>query len=277
MSGAHGGIFSLTPSNAMLLDQEHKIMEAKMTTPPLRLIAHRGASALAPENTLAALQRAHQFGASWLEVDVQCSVDGEPWLIHDFTLERTSNGQGVVAGETWDKIKQLDFGSWFDSSFAGEPPLSFAEALTFISEQQMNTVFELKIDEAEATAGENLLAAIGQVFKLPDVTKLSVLPPSIIFSSGSLAMLELVAGTGWPFPLAHTIDHWDEAAVAKAKQLGCQELHCNAAILNSQLVHQLQALGFFVAAYTVNEPEQAEALAEMGVQGIFTDNYERLS
>src|SRR4051812_26195793 len=86
--------------------------------PPL--IAHRGASSEAPENTLAALKLARGRGANWVEVDVKLTQDGVPILMHDDTLERTTDGTGKVADTSWATIQTLDAGSWFDKKFRGE-------------------------------------------------------------------------------------------------------------------------------------------------------------
>ena len=86
---------------------------------PLNL-GHRGASSLAPENTLAAFRLAREIGADGIEFDVQLSQDGVPVIMHDDRLERTSNGHGRVDETVWSVLRRLDAGRWFDVRFAGE-------------------------------------------------------------------------------------------------------------------------------------------------------------
>lgn len=98
----------------------------------LEIIAHRGYSAIAPENTIAAFAAAIEQGANSIEFDVQLSSDGEFVIIHDATLERTTNGSGKVAEKTLKELKQLDAGSWFNPKFAWEKIPTLREALDAI-------------------------------------------------------------------------------------------------------------------------------------------------
>ena len=84
------------------------------------IIAHRGASLQAPENTMPAFRRAIELGADGIELDVHMSADGYLAVIHDETLDRTSNGKGLVKDRTLAELKSLDFGSWFSGDFKGE-------------------------------------------------------------------------------------------------------------------------------------------------------------
>ncbi|OPA81105.1 glycerophosphodiester phosphodiesterase [Paenibacillus selenitireducens] len=93
-------------------------------------VAHRGWSAKAPENTLAAIRLAmSEPYVQWLEVDVQLSKDGVPVIIHDFSLERTTNGRGLVREKTFAELRELDAGSWFSKTYAGESIPTLEEVL----------------------------------------------------------------------------------------------------------------------------------------------------
>ena len=101
-----------------------------MTAPLMpAVVAHRGASAAAPENTLAAMRRAAEMGARWAECDVRLSADGVPVVIHDGTLDRTTDGRGALAAHTAAELARLDAGSWRDAAFAGEPVPTLAALL----------------------------------------------------------------------------------------------------------------------------------------------------
>lgn len=93
------------------------------------IIAHRGASSAAPENTLAAFRRAADEGAAWIECDVKLTADGRPIIFHDDTLDRTTDGGGVVDDYTLDVIGALDAGGWFSPEFRGEPVPTLEEML----------------------------------------------------------------------------------------------------------------------------------------------------
>src|SRR5262249_59307691 len=105
---------------------------AAQVAPP-RVIAHRGAKATSPENTLASIRQAVAEGATWIEFDVKLTSDGHPILMHDPTLDRTTNGKGNVAETTLAAIRELDAGSWFGGRFAREKVPTLEEALEVMS------------------------------------------------------------------------------------------------------------------------------------------------
>lgn len=108
------------------------------------LIAHRGFSAIAPENTLAAFSAAVESGADGIEFDVQLCADRLPVIIHDSTLDRTTNGNGYVREQTLAQLNKLDAGSWFDSRFSSEKIPTFAEALDLLKNTNLNIYAEVK-------------------------------------------------------------------------------------------------------------------------------------
>ena len=97
-----------------------------------RIIAHRGASGTAPENTLAAIYRAKDLGASAIEMDATISSDGVAVMLHDEYVDRCSDGSGPIAQKTIDEIRKLDGGSWFGEEFAGEPIPTLSQAMAAI-------------------------------------------------------------------------------------------------------------------------------------------------
>jgi glycerophosphoryl diester phosphodiesterase len=113
-------------------------------------LAHRGASAYAPENTLAAFYKAIETGANGIELDLRRSKDGVIVVIHDATVDRTTNGSGAVAELIWDELRELDAGAWFSPVYAGERIVSFEEFLHFFGRRDMQFAFELKEDGLEA-------------------------------------------------------------------------------------------------------------------------------
>ena len=108
------------------------------------MISHRGAAGLAPENTLASIREAIGQGAQFIEVDVQRSADGVLVLMHDRTVNRTTDGRGTIRELTWDEISELDAGSSFSPEFTGEPVPSLDSVLGLIRKSPVNLVLEAK-------------------------------------------------------------------------------------------------------------------------------------
>ncbi len=115
---------------------------------------HRGANTAAPENTLAAFEKAREVGADGIELDVMLCADGEPVVIHDFTVDRTTNGHGRVGALTLGQLKSLDAGIWFGSSFAGERIPTLREAIEWAADDMLLNIelksFKLRSDGLEA-------------------------------------------------------------------------------------------------------------------------------
>lgn len=122
------------------------------------IIAHRGAGFLAPENTLAAIRTALTLGVDGLECDIQCTADGEPILLHDTTLDRTTDGTGPVAAYSLDNLHKLDAGRWFDVSFTGERIPTLHEALHAIN-GRLTVFLEIKDPGIVDRTADIILAA----------------------------------------------------------------------------------------------------------------------
>ncbi|UCH21472.1 MAG: glycerophosphodiester phosphodiesterase, partial [Deltaproteobacteria bacterium] len=126
----------------------HKFLDIKNFKPPW-IIAHRGYRARYPENTIIAFQAALDAGVPMIELDVTLSKDRKPVVIHDATLERTTNGQGPVSGNTLKQLKQLDAGGWFHPDFAGERIPELTEVLNLINDRAFVNI-EIKPHSHEA-------------------------------------------------------------------------------------------------------------------------------
>ena len=144
-------------------------------------IGHRGAAGHAPENTLASIRKAANLGARWVEFDVMLSHDGIPILMHDNTLNRTTNGKGPISAQSLNDLRTLDAGSWFDKSFADEPIPTLAETLLLAEALGLGCNVEIK--PAPETSEETAKAVI-------EVVNSSQIPFSIIMSSFRKPLLE---------------------------------------------------------------------------------------
>jgi glycerophosphoryl diester phosphodiesterase len=122
-----------------------KMNPLRMTVQTTRIAGHRGNSAVAPENTISAFRKAHELGGRGVtcETDLALTRDGEFVLIHDKTVDRTTNGQGLVSNMTYSEIAKLDAGSWFDESFAGERIPLLRDALLLA--RQLGIIYQLEL------------------------------------------------------------------------------------------------------------------------------------
>jgi len=174
----------------------------------VQVLAHRGASAYAPENTLAAFRLAIEQRADWLEMDVQQTRDGHLVVFHDLRMERTTNGQGNLRDLTLEQVRQLDAGSWFGKQFAGEKVPTFEEVVALAREQNIRIFPEVKDPRfypgiEERMAG--IIAAYGyedstivQSFDMGSLERLRLANPSLklaaLYSAASPIRGELPAG-----------------------------------------------------------------------------------
>jgi glycerophosphoryl diester phosphodiesterase len=127
----------------------------------IQVLAHRGASAYAPENTLAAFRLAIEQRADWLELDVQQTKDGRLVAFHDLRMERTTNGRGNLRDLTLEQVQQLDAGSWFGQSFAGERVPTFEEVVALASDHNVRIFPEVKDPRLYPGIEERVAAVIG--------------------------------------------------------------------------------------------------------------------
>ena len=228
-------------------------------------IAHRGAGTLAPENTLAAFRLGAEHGFAMFECDVQLSHDGEPFLLHDAELVRTTNGQGQASSLSWDSLSRLDAGSWHSRGHAGEPLLRM-EALARWT-QALGLMVNLEIKPSEpslaARTGEVVAARAQQWWASSDVKPL--------LSSFSLEALAAAAAAAPELPRASLIDRWRPEALDEARALGCVALVVHQAFLNDRRIELIHEAGLKAMAYTVNDAERAGTLWLAGVDALITD------
>lgn len=229
-----------------------------------KLIAHRGASRLAPENTLASLIIAHQLGARWVEFDLMLTADDVPIIFHDRTLDRTTNGKGKISKQSYNKLLALDAGSWFDTKFKGEKIPTLAEYLQTAAKLQMGLNIELKAMAGKEIQLAKVLLELLQQYWSPE------LPPPLI-SSFSFSNLLAVKALQSKYPLALIVKDWRVEHVEIAKSLNCYSIHVNQLKVTKAAVDFNTKAGLKTLAYTVNALIRAQELFAMGVRAIFSD------
>ncbi len=218
------------------------------------LIGHRGARGLAPENTLLALDAGILAGCTWLEFDVQLHRTGELFLLHDLTLERTTNGSGMASELPWHLLRALDAGS-------GQHIPTLDEALDLIDGRAVvnielktwdgtgDAVARVLIERMQAgLAAEKILVSS---FHLPELyefkQRLPQIPVGVLFCGVPL----------------------DFAAAASELEAVC--INLSSEFVDARIVADAKARGLAVYVYTVNTRDELDRLMGMGVDGVFTD------
>ncbi len=231
------------------------------------VIAHRGASGVAPENTLAAIRRAGELGARWVEVDVRRTASGHLVLMHDAILDRTTNGKGFVSQTSYEAIAELDAGAWFSADFAGEPVPTLEAFMALCGELGLAANIEIKAEAGEEdTVGQAIATTLREDWP-------ATLPPPLI-SSDSPAVLRAAAQVVPDFPRGLVVTQVPSEAVLSERAWGCVSVHASNTFLTKARTALLVANGYAVLVYTVNEPDRAKTLFGWKVSAIFTDHPE---
>jgi glycerophosphoryl diester phosphodiesterase len=228
------------------------------------MAAHRGAGKNAPENTLAAVRMGAAFGYRMMEFDIKLSADSVLFLMHDATVDRTSNGTGRVAGKTWREIAQLDAGSWHSSKFAGEPVPTYANTLAYCRKNAIAVNAEIKpCPGRERETGASVALETKLLWGEQD--------PMPLLSSFSELALEGARAAVPNLPRGLLLDTLPEDWIARAQRLGCISVNVNWRRLTSDVVERAHAAGLAVVCYTCNDPQAVLELSRAGVNTIITD------
>lgn len=232
------------------------------------IASHRGGGATAPENTLPAIEAALSGGFDYVEVDVVLTADRHPVLMHDASVDRTTDGHGRVAELTFDAVRALDAGAWFDARFAGTPVPTFAEFLDVLASSRGRALVELKgVWDAEAVAG--LVADV----------EARNLERRIVVSSFDARSLAFARAASEVVPRLVILKKVPHDVVAAVEEIGARGVVIDrkAVLQRPELVDDLHAAGLRVVVYTLNSDEQWDEVTALGVDGIVTDDPGTLS
>ncbi|GHA89800.1 glycerophosphoryl diester phosphodiesterase [Modicisalibacter luteus] len=230
-------------------------------------IAHRGLSALAPENTLAAVRAAHAAGHHWVELDVQLLGDGTPVIWHDAGVRRCSNGRGKLNQLTWDSASRLDVGRWFDRAFSDERMATLDAMLALLAELGMGLNLEMKVNR-----GRDVDALVERV--LPDA--MQALPAErLLVSSFDMTALNAVRRLA-PDPQHLALGllykklprDWED----NAARLEAFSLHLDWQRLKLTQAQEVAASPYRLLCYTVNDAKAYRRLCEWGVDAVISDD-----
>lgn len=234
---------------------------------PCIQIAHRGASGSAPENTLAAFKKAIEIGVDAVELDLHGTADGEVVVIHDSSLDRTTNLRGSVNQVALETIKHADAGKWFASEFADEPVPTLVEALECIDGSAI-AVLEIK----DATIGEAVVEKINEMEALEKVVIISF-HTSVL---REVRTLDPRIPTGWLIG-SHNCDALPAQLCQKLGQLGSSLLNVNHQLITVEFAYEVQRRGIALWCWTVDDLARMREMKALGVQGITSNHPERFT
>lgn len=235
-----------------------------------RIIGHRGASGSAPENTLAAFRAAAAAGAKMVEFDVTLSRDGVPVVIHDDTLERTTNGRGNVTDHTAEELAGLDAGSWFSAEFAGEPLPTLAAVIAELARLGVSANVEIKRNIGrEAETGRAVALAVRAQW--PDSL------PTPLISSFDWPTLAAAREATPEIPRGALMETLAPDWLETVRRLECATVNLDWRAADAEAFAALAAARVPLVLWTVNEVEAARRFLASGAAAIITDFPERMS
>ncbi|MDO8459200.1 MAG: glycerophosphodiester phosphodiesterase [Burkholderiaceae bacterium] len=237
-------------------------------------IAHRGAGKLAPENTLAAFRLGASQGYRMFECDIKLSEDGVPFLLHDDTLNRTTNAKGVAGDHEWSFLAQLDAGSWHSRSFAGEPLPSFENIAHFCLKN--GYFLNIEIKPTPGIERETGVVIAQHALRLWKTGSAPTSAPPLLTSFHSES-LEGAKATAPHLPRGLLLDTLWKGWLETALTLECVAIICNHALWDKSTVTQAKSAGFRCLSYTVNDEWAAQRLLNLGIDGIITDRVDLFS
>lgn len=226
------------------------------------IFAHRGVRSTHPENTMIAFQEARRVGAHGIELDVHVSKDGEIVVIHDETVDRTTNGTGLICEQTVQQLQALDAGSYKDPSFHEAKIPTLREVLIWLSTTTMQLNIELKTD---------IIRYPGIEEKVVDLVREFHLSNQIVFSSFNHESVSLLAALAPEIPRAILYDEPLKDPIAEAKKHEANGLHPNFTLLTKEFVQTAQQQGYIFRPYTINEYDDLQKMIDYGIDVIITD------
>ena len=234
------------------------LIDTMYATKPL-IFGHRGARAYAPMNTLPAFELALKQGADGIELDVHRSKDGYPVIVHDFHVDHTTNGTGLIAEKTLSELKALDAGSWFSPEFTGVQIPTLDEVFEAVGKQLLINV-EIKAETLETDGVEQVVVdcivrhgmaerVLITSFNAPTLVRFRALMPAV-----PVGYLTEIPYTELPTDATY------------------EAFNPNYRLVTPEMVEACRTRNIRINVWTLNDPQAAVDLAQMGVEGIITDN-----
>ena len=226
-----------------------------MSTPAVMVIAHRGASSYAPENTLAAFDLALQMEVRHIELDVDVTSDSHIVVIHDDTVDRTTNGSGPVTSHTLAALRGFDAGSWFGAQFAGERIPTFDEVLArYKGRAHIHT--EIKGHSPSLSQ------------RTADLIRKHGMEGEVTITSFQNVRLEEMRAYAPELPMGWLVREVSDPIIAQAHAMGVTQLCPRANAVTPELVRRLHAEGFVARAWGVTTEELMQQVVQAGADGM---------
>ncbi|WP_229819055.1 glycerophosphodiester phosphodiesterase [Streptomyces lateritius] len=241
-----------TPSNTLM----------RSAGSPMTVIAHRGASSAAPENTLISDEVARRGGARWIENDVQPSRDGVPYVLHDTTVDRTTDGTGPIRALTAAQLDALDAGSWFAPAYTGARVPTLAAQLEDLRVRGGNLLLEIK--------GRHSREEVARIVRL---VRDHGMTDRVFVQSFDVDALRHTRALAPELPLGLLRSRLDPDPVAVAEELGLSAYNPAAGALatDPDVVKELHAAGIALMVWTVDSPARWKELDALGADAVITN------
>ena len=261
-------IYSNLFAQAPMSSTEHNLPELYHQTPyDLLVIAHRGASAYYPENTMPSFRGAVELNADMIELDIQLSKDGVPVVFHDAELTDHTNGQGMIADYTLKELKKLDAGSWFDQGFAGTHIPTLEEVLEYAGGK-----IALNIEIKTEAVTDSVKGGVEE--KCLQLVKKYGMEKHVLFSSFDYRAVAHLRELDSDIPVAILYDPSQSNKMMPhqlVKKYQADAFNCSHRQLSRKWVADLQKHDIPTFIYTVNGVRKMKKLIGVGVSGMFTN------
>lgn len=228
------------------------------------LVAHRGASPYAPENTFAAFEKARALGARSIEFDVMMSGDGGLFVFHDTTFKRTSNGRGNFGDASSEYIASLDAGSWFSEQFSDEKIPTLRDTLAWFGRHGMHANIEIK--PLPGRTDETTTAVLGMINQCWSEN----MPPPLLSSFDEKALL-LCSNLSPELPLGLLLLGWKKDWLSKIQQVNGVSVHLPKHVITKERIQIIKKEGYAVSVYTVNSQKWARRYLAWGADSLVSD------
>lgn len=226
------------------------------------IFAHRGASKEAPENTMPAFELAYQYRADGIETDVQLTKDNIPVLIHDETVNRTTDSIGFVKDYSYKDLQALDAGKWKSPSYTNTKIPTLDDLLAWNQDKHLKLNIELKNDKIAYKKLEEIVIDKLKKYNMEKETILSS------FSEKSIKRLHDIHS---PVPYALLTGKAKADLLPFSKEMQANGIHIRYRLLSKRIIQQANREGLYVAVYTVNHPAMIKRAIRLGCQIVITD------
>ena len=230
----------------------------------MKITAHRGLSSLAPENTLAAFNKAAEMGCEWIEIDVQLNLEHIPVVIHDQTVNRCTNGTGMVAKMSLAALQSLDAGSWFSDEFNREYIPTLEQTLLLAKDKKLKVNIEIK------GYPEDDISLLCEKIKTV-ITQLNIETNQLLFSSFDLSALKVMQQLLPAIPRGLLWSKMPSNALDLLTEINAFSAHCDYKFLTQSQAAEIKQAGYEIYCYTPNEPEIVKEYWSWGVDMMITD------